>query len=360
MKKDKYIASLVIVSIAGFLGSGLAWSEVIHEQLNEKNLLVKVKGEDWQPSTSNWENGLAIPATRVNNAGITLDGKATELNWKKTPEIAVPMFYGNVNEAFVQALYTPDDVYVKVRWRDDTEDRQHHPWVWDAGDREFVAGPQIEDSVILSFEAHCEWTPSFLSGYSFDFDGWQWLAARSDPLGQAVDIEGNVKTGSRVQKRYTPYTSRNNEIIWNMKFLLEKGEGILHANWDELDRVYLLQPVDEAVSVRSWVDGNVRKQKTQFVEVLEPPEATYYNKNRIHPQFSPLPLEGNAGEVKAKGHWEDGYWTVEFQRARVTPIGGWDDTTFLRLTQFSVHIFDSVEDIDQSSESKRLFLQFID
>ena len=94
--------------------------------------------------------------------------------------------------------------------------------------------------------------------------------------------------------------------------------------------------------------------------MLEPPKATYYNKNRIHPQFSPLPLEGNAGEVKAKGHWENGYWTVEFQRARVTPIGGWDDTTFLRLTQFSVHIFDSVEDIDQSSESKRLFLQFID
>jgi hypothetical protein len=360
MKKDKYIASLVIVLIAGLLGSSLAWPEVKYEQLNEKNLLVKVKGEDWQPLTPNWENGLAIPAVRVNKAGITLDGKATELNWKRAPEIAVPMYYGNVNEALVQALYTPDDVYVKVRWRDDTEDRQHHPWVWDNGDREFVAGPQIEDSVILSFEDHCEWTPSFLSGYSFDFDGWQWLAARSDPLGQAVDIEGNVKTGDRVQKQYVPYTSRNNEIIWNMKFLLEKGEGILHANWDELDRVYLLQPVDEDVSVRSWVDGNIRKEKTQFVEVLEPPEATYYNKNKIHPQFSPLPLDGNAGEVKAKGHWENGYWTVEFQRARVTPIGGWDDTTFLRLTQFSVHIFDSVEDIDQSSESKRLFLQFID
>lgn len=358
MKKDKYIASLVIVLIAGLLGSGLAWPEVKHEQLNEKNLLVKVKGEDWQPSTNNWENGLAIPAVRVNKAGITLDGKATELNWKRTPEIAVPMYYGNVNEAFVQALYTLDDVYVKVRWRDDTEDRQHHPWVWDNGDRDFVAGPQIEDSVILSFEAHCEWTPSFLSGYSFDFDGWQWLAARSDPLGQAVDIEGNVKTGNRVQKRYVPYTSRNNEIIWNMKFLLEKGEGILHANWDELDRVYLLQPVDEDVSVRSWVDGNVRKQKTQFVEVLEPPKATYYNKNRIHPQFSPVRLEGNAGEVKAKGHWKNGYWTVEFQRARVTPIGGWDDTTFLRLTQFSIHIYDHVERIDQGSESERLFLQF--
>ena len=110
MKKDKYIASLVIVLIAGLLGSGLAWPEVKYEQLNEKNLLVKVKGEDWQPSTDNWENGLTIPATWIKKAAITLDGKATEQNWNRTPEIAVPLSWGNVNNAFVQALYTMDDV----------------------------------------------------------------------------------------------------------------------------------------------------------------------------------------------------------------------------------------------------------
>ena len=250
MKIDKYIASLVIVLITGILGSGLAWSEVKFEQLNEKNLVVKVKGEDWQPSTNNWENGQTIPVTWINKADISLDGKATEKNWDRTPEIAVPLYWGNVNNVFVQALYTVDDVYVKLRWQDDTEDRQHHPWVWDKGAREFVAGPQIEDSVILSFEAHCEWTPSFLSGYGFDFDGWQWLAARSDPLGQAVDIEGNVKASDRPRKQFASYTSRNNEIIWNVKFLHDKGEGIFHANWNELERVYMLQPVGEDVLYR--------------------------------------------------------------------------------------------------------------
>ena len=71
-------------------------------------------------------------------------------------------------------------------------------------------------------------------------------------------------------------------------------------------------------------------------------------------------MDGNAGEVKAKGHWEDGYWTVEFQRALVTPIGKQDDMYFIRLTQFSIHIFDHVEKIDKASESKRLFLQFME
>ena len=358
MKRDKYIASLATIIIAGLLGSQLAWSEVRYEQLNDINLLVKVKNDDWQPSTNSWENGSIIPVARVNNAGITLDGKAREHTWNKATEVTVPLSWGSVNNASIQALYTDDDVYIKVRWRDDTEDRQHHPWVWDEASRSFVEGPQVEDSLMLSFEAHCEWTPSFLSGYSFDFDGWQWLAARSDPLGQAVDIEGTVKTGERLLPKYTPYDSRNSDVVWNVKFLVDKGEGIFHSSWNELDRVYLLQPVNQAVSYRDWPDGNIRKQKTRIVETLPPPEATYYSKLKEHPQFEPLLLEGDAGEVKAKGHWEDGYWTVEFKRALVTPIGGFDDTTFMRLTQFSIHIYDHVEKVDQGSESKRLFLRF--
>jgi len=376
MKKDNYTAILGMVLIAGSLGSQPAWSEVEHFQLNEKNLMVNVVNDDWQPSTGNYENGLNIPAAWVDEAGITLDGKATEDNWSKATEIAVPMSYGGVNEAFVQALYTEDGVYIKVRWKDNTEDRQHHPWVWDQENLKFVAGSQTEDSLMLSFEAHCEWTPSFLSGYGYDFDGWHWLAARSDPLGQAVDISGNVKTGAVSNSQYMAYSSRNNEDTWNVKFTEtefgedylnvnfkdENGEAILNARWNELNRIYLLQPVDKTAitSYRDWPDGNLLKPVTQFVETLNAPEGTPDNQSGIHPQFKPAKLEGDAGEVKAKGHWADGYWTVEFHRALVTAIGGQDDTTFTRLTQFSIHIFDHVEKIDQGSESKRLFLQFLE
>jgi hypothetical protein len=372
MKKLNYVAIFAMVIIVGSLGSGLAWSEVRYIQINESNLLVRVSNNDWQPSTGIYDDGLGIPATWVDQAEITLDGKATEANWDKASEITVPLAYGDISMAFVQALYTDDDVYIKVRWKDNTEDRQHHPWVWDEGNLEFVAGPQVEDSLMLSFEAHCEWTPSFLSGYGYDFDGWHWLAARSDPLGQAVDIEGNVKAGSVHPPGYTKYTSRNIEDTWNVKFL-EDGEdvvnvnytesegGMLHAEWNKLSRVYLLQPADETATTlyRDWPDGNIRKPVTQFVETIEAPEATPDNQSRMHPQFIPLRLEGDAGEVKAKGHWENGYWTVEFQRALVTEIGGPDDTTFTRLTQFSIHVSDRVERVDQSSESKRLFLTFL-
>ena len=78
-----------------------------------------------------------------------------------------------------------------------------------------------------------------------------------------------------------------------------------------------------------------------------------------YPQYVPVRLEGEAGEVTAKGHWQDGYWTVEFQRVLVTPAMTKNDAVFTRLTQFSVHVFDSVERVAESSESGRLFLRFL-
>lgn len=364
MNRNSYKTITSILLIAGLTASGSAFPEVKFEQTNPENLFVKVNNDDWQPTEGNWDNGLIIPAVKVFDADITIDGKATEANWDKAPEITIPMYYGDVSEAFIQAIYTDEDAYIKVRWRDDTEDREHRPWVWDKKSKAFVSGSHVEDSLMLSWEAHCEWTPSFLSGYGFDFDGWHWMAARTDPVGQALDVEGNVKTGRARPPNYSIYPSRYFENTWNVKFL-EYGaaaEGDLHAAWNELQRIYLLQPVDPmgTTSYRAWPDGNILRPKTQFVEQLPPPEPTYYNQNKSHVQYSPLKVEGDAGEVEAKGHWEDGYWTVEFKRAMVTEIGGQDDTTFLRLTQFSIHIYDQTEALDDGAESKRLFLQFME
>ena len=70
-------------------------------------------------------------------------------------------------------------------------------------------------------------------------------------------------------------------------------------------------------------------------------------------------LTGEAAEVSARGQWHDGYWTVEFRRARETPVKHIYDTIFNRLVQFSVHVFDQAEGLDQAAESRRLFLQFL-
>ena len=92
---------------------------------------------------------------------------------------------------------------------------------------------------------------------------------------------------------------------------------------------------------------------------LAPPASPPTDANKIFPQFEAVRLEGDAGEVSAKGRWEDGYWTVEFRRKLITPADTSTDWVFVRLTQFSIYVFDGVERLDQASESPRLYLRLM-
>lgn len=356
MKKINFTILVAMIIWVAALSSVQA--EVKHRQINPLNLIVDVSDEAWQPE--GFENGTAIPATYlyVGDIGdIVIDGKANESVWKKAEEIEVPLSYGTVNKVFLKAVYTDQEVFIRLRWADDDEDRQYHPWIWSPEQNKYLVGPQVEDSVLLSFEAGCDWNPSFLAGYVFDFDGWHWLAARSDPLGQALDLYGNVQDQDMDKGYFTRFQSRNENDVWNMKFI-ENNNPDLHANWDDLDRVYMLQPVNQNIYYKAAIDG--RNPQAFVTQLAAPGEIPYpRDESKALPQYSPVKLQDGAGEVKAKGHWENGFWTVEFRRGRVTPAKTINDTIFNRLTQFSVYVFDHTEKIDEASESKRLFLQFL-
>jgi hypothetical protein len=331
-----------------------ALAEVTHRQPNEHNTITFVSNEAWQPE--DFVNGTTIPASYINDTVITLDGKEQELAWAGALEVNVPLSYGKIEQASLKALYSDDEVFIRVRWADASPDREHHPWVWDETSQAYVASPQVEDSVMLSFEAGCEWTPSLLGGYMYDFDAWHWLAARSDPLGQAVDLYGNVQDRAMRNPDFYRFESRVREDDWVMKFT-ENHDVDFNAAWDELDRVYMKQPVTPVLYLRAVPDGG--PNYPSFARQLPAPTGIPSDKAQTFPQYSPLKLEGGAGEVGAKGHWQDGYWTVEFRRIRLTPARAIFDTLFNRLVQFSVHVFDQTEAIDEASESGRLFLRFL-
>lgn len=344
------------VLVLGF--SLMTWSavnaDVEHRQPNELNTFTYVSDDPWQPE--GFVNGTPVPAAYLTTANIELDGKDDEPEWIKSPEVSISLSYGDVENATLKALYTDEEIFIRVRWADPTPDRDHHPWVWDVEKQAYVVGPQVEDSVMLSFEAGCEWTPSLLGGYMYDFDGWHWMAARSDPVGQAVDLYGNVQDQGMKNPDFHRFESRVREDDWVMKFT-ENHDVDLNAHWDDLDRVYMKQPVTTELYLRAVPDGGHRSP--DFVEQLAPPSGEPGDKHQVFPQFSPVKLTGGAGEVSAKGHWQDGFWTVEFRRDRITPAKHIDDTIFNRLVQFSVHVFDQTERVDEASESARLFLQFL-
>ncbi len=329
-------------------------ADVEHRQVNSVTRITEVSDDAWQPE--GFVNGISVPAVYLASPDVVLDGKDSEPAWQKAVEVTVPLQYGNVKEARIKALYTSDEVFISIRWADNSEDRMHHPWVWDSDQERYVEGPQVEDSVLLSFEAGCEWTPSLLGGYIYDFDAWQWMAARSDPLGQALDLYGNVQDREMGIPDFRTYQSRVLEDDWNLKFI-ENHDVDLHAEWNDLNRVYMMQPVTETLHIRAIPDGG--RQSPPFVEQLPAPTVAPADEAQIYPQFSPVKLTGSAAEVGARGQWKDAFWTVDFRRDRETPVAHIYDTIFNRLVQFSVHIFDHTERIDEVSESPRLFLEFV-
>jgi hypothetical protein len=228
----------------------------------------------------------------------------------------------------------------------------------------------VEDQLIVSFEAGCEWTPSMLSGYTYDFDAWRWLAARTDPIGQAVDAYGH--THANKLKGYKLYQARAEKPTWQMKFE-GHDSGLLTKRWDELKRIYRFSPISADVWVSYAADGE--QPPTSFARELPAPDAVTHNadaslgpkaahaslpkegKPAVAPRYEPIKLTGDAGEVTAKG-WANGRWTVEFRRVLETPARTATDHIFARTTQFSIHVFDHTERVDEASESGRLWLQF--
>lgn len=336
-------------------------SEVKHLRFAEgtpfDRTLVHVTSDPWQPE--NFENGTPIPAPYMNFVDITLDGLDNEPEWANTEEIVIPMAYGTTDEVFIKALHTDEDVYIQIRWADNTENREHHPWVWNSEEERYVIGHQTEDSALLSFEAGCEWSPSLLAGQEFDFDVWHWMAARSNPVGQAWDRIGTTAQSNR-NNRLTRYQSRDQATkTWNIKFTDDMVKELNYSDWNDIDRWYRFQAVYPETFIWMPLDGSARGESTKISVPLAPPPEPPEDETKTFPRFTPVKLEGDQGEVAAKGHWKDGFWTVEFRRALVTPSLHITDVIFNRLTQFSVHIFDQVERIDQSSESGRLWLQFL-
>jgi hypothetical protein len=361
MKTRNIITTITLVSL---IGASAASGEIRQLRDNDEHKVVVVKGEAWQPE--GFDDALIIEVPRVAKEPV-IDGKADDPVWAHAERFTVPLAYGPVKEATLKAVYTEKEVFLLVSWPDPTRDDQHHPWIWDEKAGRYVEGSQVEDALLVSFEAGCEWTPSLLSGYTYDFDGWHWLAARTNPLGQAVDAYGHTHTVPR--PNFVKYTARATNSTWQTKFeYFDPAPALLTAPWQELERLYRFVPMSKDVWVRYGPDNE--RRPPPFAERIPAPKADPQVKPasqaahaaptppRVVPQFRPVKLTGDAGEVAAKGHWADGRWTVEYRRVLETPGRTAHDVIFSRVTQFSIHVFDHTERVDEVSESGRLWLRF--
>ena len=241
-----------------------------------------------------------------------VDGLATDAAWQDAPQFSFEV-QGASGKMTVTAaaLWSPERLWMLVRWPDKSKDDVHRPWVWSKIEKAYVAGREVEDALSLSFARDGRMGDCMLAGAEASSDLWTWRAGRTDPSGYAEDA--TLTMSLQRLPRANSYQTRNGRTVW----------------------------------VKEEPDSGSPPYQTQIVGS--------YTGERIPRYISRTP-SGSMADVSAKGSWKDGFWTVELSRRLAT--GDPADVVFAagRESYFSIAVFNSREGIDHST-SKELLLK---
>ncbi len=221
-----------------------------------------------------------IVAQKVDQAPM-VDGKDNETVWQKAKAIVTHDKIANIKMT-LKAIYTDKEIFFLVTFPDANESREHKTLFWDKESKTYKTGPKREDCFV--FKWNMESMPTDLSLYSdksYVADIWFWKAKRTDPVGYADDKIQTLTFFSQPLSKKT--VSKNGTVF----YLVRRG--------DEGDPAYKIRLINE------FQGDNISK-----FEIVAP--------------------SGSRADIKAKGVWLDGKWTIEFGRALNT--GNPDDVPF--------------------------------
>ena len=240
-----------------------------------------------------------------------VDGVADDAAWSGATWLRTTLTGPDgTHDARVAAVVSGGRVFLAVRWTDATEDRVHK--AWKPGESKWVSGPEREDVLAVGFPISGEFTGDMTSPLDCVWDVWHWKAARTDGAGFAMDKR-------HVNTMTDPGGRRHVEKLSDGRSL------------------YITRPEDAGRSA------------TRSIPAPSPAAAI-----TTAPQFEAQEPDGSAADVRARGAWKDGWWTVEFSRALDT--GHADDAPFTGdAIAFALAVLDHAED-EAHAVSPRLTL----
>ncbi len=213
--------------------------------------------------------------------GPVIDGNGNDRVWEQANPVTTRDRIANI-DITLRSVYTDDEVFILVEFPDETENRAHKTLVWDEAAERYRGGPQREDTFV--FKWSMEPYPVDLSvsaNKPYRADIWYWKAHRTDPSGYADD-----KTqiyGVTELKHATRVISKSGR------------------------RFYLYRSGDAGAAA------------------YQPVIADDYTGPRVS-KFNSQEPSGSRADVRAKGVWRNGVWTIEFRRKLRT--GHDDDVQF--------------------------------
>jgi len=213
-----------------------------------------------------------------------VDGSSQDAAWKKAPSLEVPMEgERGPRKVKVSMVHDGSSLYLLAEWPDGTRDVDFQPWVWKPSDKSYVRDPRVDDGLaVLWYKGKPPASACMLDGQPHEGDTWHWRAGWSEISGLAED--GWIQVSQERLPKSTPYASRSGNVqVW-IRRLQDEGE----PGWK------FFVPIEYA--------------------------------GDVVPSYKPQPASGSRGDVKAKGAWKDGRWTVEMARRFQT--GHEDDLPF--------------------------------
>jgi hypothetical protein len=229
--------------------------------------------------------GALLAQQAINSVKVTqapaIDGKAGDKAWSSAAQYIIKDIR-LAEDIKLKTVHTGDSIYFMVSFPDSAEDRLHKPWVWNKDLEAYQIGPQREDT--FAFKWSMSGNNVDLSNFSDDdykADVWYWKANRTDPAGFSDDKSHFL--GSEEAKKSKHLSSKTGKS----RYLVRKGDSGAAAQKKVLLTDY---------------QGDVKEQ-----------------------YMSQQP-DGSHADIKARGVWQDGTWTIEF--ARKLDTGNPDDIKF--------------------------------
>jgi len=278
---------------------------------------------------------------------IDIDGKDQETFWQKAKAVKVftsggANFINGSTEVTIKSAANPQEIYFLFQWQDPTQSLLHMPIVKDNGQwtikqdgfYQFDEQTFYEDKFAVLVSKTCDFGadgtaklgPKPIKGKPQNFhkkgyhvspdhtvrDLWHWKAVRTNKMILMDDnYIGKAKTARTGERRYTAGYAPDGK---------ESGAYVMNWQWYQRDSIKPKRlPIEPSfitknthiskASILPWFESkpyNINDDKYDDGTLLP---SVLYRSNRF---------EGDRADIRAKGTWDKGVWTLELARKRNT------------------------------------------
>ncbi|HPP56112.1 MAG TPA: ethylbenzene dehydrogenase-related protein [Anaerohalosphaeraceae bacterium] len=212
---------------------------------------------------------------------VQTDGTANEPVWAGLPEITT-LDFSSQRPIRLKAFHNGQSIFLLVVYPDSAASESHKSWFWDPTEQIYKPGNDQEDMLVLKWRLNGEnlsLSPEQLVPHKADI--WFWKACRTNPLGYLDDKQQEVT----------------------------------------------LEPQAESLALPSKQYGTLYLRRTGDEGQAAYTEKFFFDyQGNVLLRYYPQEPSGSRADIRGKGQWTEGQWTLEIQR--VLQTGHEDDVQF--------------------------------